>query len=134
MLLLGILANIIHLINVARSSSSSCLDYSLAMACISTVASLVPPVPLEFTFYFFSLDLALSVCWIVCFALLGDASWVREVWKKYAAHFFNSRPARLLVHQLSTAIIGVGIGDARNCESSLLLASSSRFSGWEVVS
>lgn len=78
--ILGITARAIELINQANGSPNPRLEYALSMACISTVVSLVLLPPIQYTFYCFPLDFALFILWIVCFALLEDVSSNSPYW------------------------------------------------------
>jgi hypothetical protein len=73
-IVLGLLAKFFRLLNMFGGTSDSRLLYSISMAAISVFASIVLVTPLKYSFYCFPLDLALFVCWIVCFALLEDVS------------------------------------------------------------
>lgn len=71
---LGILATFIHFVNDAHASTSGRIIYGLVIACISSLASIVLFIPLDFTFCAFPLDFSLFVCWIVAFGLMTDVS------------------------------------------------------------
>jgi hypothetical protein len=70
----GILAKFFYFLNMGNGGKDSRLLFALSMAIISIVFSIVLLPPLAFSFYAFPLDIALFICWIVCFALLEDVS------------------------------------------------------------
>jgi hypothetical protein len=75
-IILGILAKFFSLLNIFNGPKDSRLEYAISMAAISVVASIILLPPLKYSFYLFPLDLALFICWIVCFSLLEDVSYL----------------------------------------------------------
>ena len=73
-IIVGFLAKYFNLINSVNGTADSRVIYAISMASISIVASLIFVLPLRYSFSVFPLDLALFICWIVCFALLVDVS------------------------------------------------------------
>jgi hypothetical protein len=68
----GILGRYQHLVAVANAPNINRLVYSLAIGCISLFVSLVLMIPFIVTFYFFLLDIALFICWMVAFGLMTN--------------------------------------------------------------
>lgn len=73
-IIVGFLAKYFNLIHSVNGTADSRVIYAISMASISVVASLIFVLPLRYSFSVFPLDLALFICWIVCFALLIDVS------------------------------------------------------------
>lgn len=71
-IVLGLLAKFFYALDLINGPTDSRLAYAISMASIGVVASLILIPPVKYSFYAFPLDLALFVCWIVCFALLVD--------------------------------------------------------------
>lgn len=70
----GLIGEYLHNIDNAHAHANSRIVYAITMAGISLVASIVLFPPLNYTFFFFPLDYALFVCWMVVFGLLANVS------------------------------------------------------------
>lgn len=73
-IIVGFLAKYFNLIHSVNGTADSRVIYAISIASISVVASLIFVLPLRYSFSVFPLDLALFICWIVCFAFLIDVS------------------------------------------------------------
>lgn len=77
-IILGILARFFYRLNRIDGPTDSRLVYAITIAAISVTAAIMLVPPVKYSFYCFPLDLALFVCWIVCFALLEDVSEISD--------------------------------------------------------
>lgn len=71
-IILGLLARFFYIVNQLDGPTDSRLTYALSISVISVLFTFILIPPLKYSFHFFPLDLALFVCWIVCYALLQD--------------------------------------------------------------
>ena len=68
-IVMSVIARFIHQINQAGADSNSRIIYTIVVACISTVYSLVFVAPLPYAFMAFPLDFVMFVLWLVVFCL-----------------------------------------------------------------
>lgn len=73
-IVLGIVGRFLWLVSDANVYSDARLVYTIVVASISTVASLIFMIPFTFSFLAFPFDFALFVCWLVAFCLLEVVS------------------------------------------------------------
>ncbi|KAK1760099.1 hypothetical protein QBC47DRAFT_448706 [Echria macrotheca] len=67
---LGLVARFVHVVIVGGGSNDSRLIYTLVLACISTLYSILFIAPFHYTFLAFPADFALFIMWLVAFCLL----------------------------------------------------------------
>ncbi|KAK4167824.1 hypothetical protein QBC43DRAFT_202396 [Cladorrhinum sp. PSN259] len=90
-IILGILARFFYLIDHVDGPTDARLVYTISMAAISVLLTIILFPPIKYSFYCFPLDFALFVCWIVVFALLQDltgtntctSGWFESYWTVY---------------------------------------------------
>jgi len=105
----GLVGDYLHYVNNAHDSPNSKLVYTVAIAGISIVFSFVLMPPLKYSFYFFALDFALFICWMVAFGLLvnlaGSGScnsyWYWSSWGYYWGGYY-----RYPITQVNQAVVG----------------------------
>ena len=90
MIFLGILARFYQHLSYVNGPTDPRLVYAISMAAISVAATFILLPPLKYSYYCFPLDMALFICWIVCFALLHE---VRALpgQQAYAQRGYNKR-------------------------------------------
>lgn len=69
---MGILAGYEHYINRADASNNGRIIYSLVIACITLLFSILLLTPFHSSFYFFVLDFIFFICWMVAFGLMAN--------------------------------------------------------------
>jgi hypothetical protein len=70
----GIVGGYLHHVSVGHGAAGSRMVYAVAIAGISIVLALVCMPPLKYSFYFFVVDFALFICWMVVAGLLVAVS------------------------------------------------------------
>lgn len=70
----GIMGYYLRALDDANGPYNSRVVYSVAMAGISILLSVVLLPPLKYSFAAFPLDFAIFICWMVCFGLLLNVS------------------------------------------------------------
>jgi len=76
-IILGILARFFQLLSFVNGPTDPRVVYAISMAAISVAVSLALLPPVKYSYYCFPLDMALFICWIVCFSLLQEVSALR---------------------------------------------------------
>lgn len=71
---LGLVAHFVRRVDEAGGSNDSRLIYTLVLACISTLYSLIFVLPFLYSFLAFVADFILFVMWLVAFCLLVTVS------------------------------------------------------------
>ncbi|KAM7196915.1 hypothetical protein V8F20_006882 [Naviculisporaceae sp. PSN 640] len=71
-IVLGLVAHFVHILNDAGVSNDSRVVYTLVLASISTLYTLVFMPPLHYAFLAFPADFVLFVAWMVAFGLLAN--------------------------------------------------------------
>jgi hypothetical protein len=90
-IVMSVIARFIHQINQAGADSNSRIIYTIVVACISTVYSLVFVAPLPYAFMAFPLDFVMFVLWLVVFCLdetLSGTNTCSSVWFNNYWSFF----------------------------------------------
>lgn len=73
-IVLGLLANFIRQLNQAGAHKDGRIIYTLVVACISTLFSIVFIAPFMYAFLAFPFDIVLSIMWLIAFCLLASVS------------------------------------------------------------
>jgi len=105
----GLVGEYLHYVDNAHDSPNSRMVYAVAIAGISIVASMVLMPPLKYSFYFFALDFALFICWMVAFGLLVNLSgsgscnsyWYWSSWGYYWGGYYHDP-----ISQVNQALVG----------------------------
>ena len=72
----GLVGQYLHYVSNAHDAANSRFVYTVTLAGISIVVSLVCMIPLNYAFYGFLLDAALFVMWMTAFGLLVNVSFI----------------------------------------------------------
>ena len=75
----GIMGRYLNLREDANAPYSSRLVYTVTLAAISIICSLVLLPPFKYSYMAFPFDYALFICWMVCFGLLTGVSIVQRL-------------------------------------------------------
>lgn len=109
----GLVGAYLHNVSNAHDHANSKLVYTVALAGISILVSLVCIVPLDPMFYGFLLDAALFVMWMTAFGLQVGVSFVSSSHlKKMNANTMTSLQALMAVIHLGIGHLGAGTGVA----------------------
>ncbi|TVY43994.1 hypothetical protein LSUB1_G001764 [Lachnellula subtilissima] len=103
----GMVGEYLHYVSEAHDSPSHDMVYTVAIAGISIVVSLVCMPPLKYAFYGFLLDAALFICWMVAFGLLVnlkggvgcESDWCYSNWGYYWGGYYNYYPVSSVTAQ-----------------------------------
>jgi len=68
----GLVGTYLHYLTDARADADSRIVYTIVIAGISIIFSLVFMPPLKYSFYGFPVDFAIFICWMVAFGLLDN--------------------------------------------------------------
>ncbi|KAH8598422.1 hypothetical protein B0O99DRAFT_591709 [Bisporella sp. PMI_857] len=96
----GIVGRYLYFLSSAHAHASSRIIYAIVIAGISILASLILFPPLKYSFYFFVLDFALWICWMVAFGLLCNLTisggcnsyWYWNYWGYYWGRYWHTIP------------------------------------------
>ncbi|PLB51672.1 hypothetical protein P170DRAFT_506619 [Aspergillus steynii IBT 23096] len=108
----GILAGYEHLVHRGDGPQSGRIIYSLVIACITLLFSILLLTPFHCTFYFFALDFIFFVCWMVGFGLMAnltasdgcDSRWIWYNWGYYWGGYYDTTP----LDEVSPVLVGTG--------------------------
>lgn len=70
----GIVGQYLHYLDLANAQPSARIVYTIVIAGISILVSIIFMPPLKYSFYGFIIDAILGVCWMVAFGLLVNVS------------------------------------------------------------
>lgn len=73
-IVLGLLANFVRLLNQAGAHKDGRIIYALVVACISMLFSIVFIAPFMYAFLAFPFDIVLFIMWLIAFCLLASVS------------------------------------------------------------
>lgn len=97
-IVMGILARFCYQLTVAQATANSRLVYTLVIAGITIVYSVLFCAPFNILSISFPFDFVLFVTWLVAFCLLADQShhcntvWFHNYWGYYWGRWWNDRP------------------------------------------
>ena len=74
-IVVGILGRYLSILADADVDAGARIIYSVVIGAITLFFSMVLFPPLKYSFYFFPLDIAFFICWLVAFALLCNVSY-----------------------------------------------------------
>ena len=74
-IVVSIVGRFLFLLDEANANANSHVIYTEVIAGISIILAIILAPPLKYSFYCFSLDFTLFICWMVAFGLLCNVSY-----------------------------------------------------------
>jgi len=110
----GLVGQYLHYVSNAHDAANSRFVYTVTLAGISIVVSLVCMIPLNYAFYGFLLDAALFVMWMTAFGLLVNLTasggcnsyWYWSSWGYYWGRYYYTPVVNLNQSIVGTAACG----------------------------